>query len=188
MTPGMSPEIGWGAIILRLTLSLVAGVVIGLDRNEHGKPAGLRTTTLVCLAATVAMIQANILLPIAGKSPTSFVTLDLMRLPLGILSGVGFLGAGAIIRRSDRVLGLTTAATLWIVTVVGLCFGGGQLGLGAVATLLAVTVLWAFKALERRIHQERQGILVLVGRNVSREAELTEFFCAEFHTRRKPSD
>ena len=162
---GMALHIGWEDIFIRLVLSLVAGALIGLDRNEHGKPAGLRTTTLVCLAASVAMIQTNILLPTAGKSASSFVTLDLMRLPLGILSGVGFLGAGAIIRRSDRVLGITTAATLWIVTVIGLCFGGGQLGLGSLTTLLALLVLWSFKAVERRMRQEHQGFLNLVSRN-----------------------
>jgi uncharacterized membrane protein YhiD involved in acid resistance len=89
----------------------------------------------------------------------------LMRLPLGILSGVGFLGAGAIIRRSDRVLGITTAATLWIVTVIGLCFGGGQIGLGLLATALALVVLWGFKLVEQRMHQERQGSLILVSRD-----------------------
>ena len=160
---GMSPDIGWGDIVLRLMLTVVAGALIGLDRDEHGKPAGLRTTTLVSLAAAVAMVQANILLPTAGKQPTSFVTLDLMRLPLGILSGVGFLGAGAIIRRSDRVLGITTAATLWIVTVIGLCFGGGQIGLGIMTTALGLLVLWGFKLMEHRMHQERQGVLTLVG-------------------------
>src|SRR5215470_7526905 len=98
-------------------------------------PPGLRTTLLVCLAASVAMIEANLLLPLTGKPSDSFVQLDVMRLPLGILSGMGFLRAGAIIRRPDLVMGVTTAATLWMVTVVGLCFGGGQFVLGACATV-----------------------------------------------------
>jgi putative Mg2+ transporter-C (MgtC) family protein len=101
----------------------------------------LRTTLLVCLAASVSMIQVNLLLPIAGKSPDSFAVLDLMRLPLGILSGMGFIGAGAIVRTGNLVRGLTTAATLWFVTVLGLCFGGGQLVLGLAVLALGVLVV-----------------------------------------------
>jgi putative Mg2+ transporter-C (MgtC) family protein len=87
------------------------------------------------------MIQVNLLLPSAGKPSDSFVMLDLMRLPLGVLSGMGFIGARAIVRRNDLVQGVTTAATLWYVTMMGLCFGGGQLGLGLAALGLALVFL-----------------------------------------------
>jgi putative Mg2+ transporter-C (MgtC) family protein len=153
--------VGWNDLALRLLLTVVASALIGLNRDEHGRPAGLRTTLLVCLAASVAMIQANMLLPTSGKSHDSFITLDLMRLPLGILSGMGFLGAGAIVRRSDLVLGVTTAATLWIVTVIGLCFGGGQITLGVCATVLTLGVLWGLKVLESYIRQEHRGTLLV---------------------------
>jgi putative Mg2+ transporter-C (MgtC) family protein len=119
----------WHDIAIRLALSVVAGTLIGLDRGEHGRPAGLRTTLLVCLAAAVAMIQTNLLLATKGRPTDSFIMLDLMRLPLGILTGMGFIGGGAILRRDGFVLGVTTAATLWFVTVIGLCFGGGSLRL-----------------------------------------------------------
>ena len=81
--------IEWPEIALRLVLTVVAGTLIGFNRSEHGHPVGLRTTLLVCLAASVSMIQINRLLPIAGKKPDSFAVLDFMRLPLGILSGMG---------------------------------------------------------------------------------------------------
>ena len=71
--------------------------------------------------------------------------MDLMRLPLGILTGVGFIGAGTILKRGELVTGVTTAATLWIITVIGLCFGGGQLALGSIATILSFIALWVFK-------------------------------------------
>jgi putative Mg2+ transporter-C (MgtC) family protein len=74
--------------------------------------------------------------------------LDLMRLPLGVLSGMGFIGAGAILRRGELVMGVTTAATLWYVTIMGLCFGGGQLGLGMAMLALGIFVLWALKRFE----------------------------------------
>jgi putative Mg2+ transporter-C (MgtC) family protein len=114
-------------IALRIFLALVASFLIGYDRDEHGKTSGIRTTMLVCLAATLAMLQANLLMDSTGKAHDSFVVLDLMRLPLGILSGIGFIGAGAILRKDGLVHGLTTAATLWFITVLGLLFGGGQL-------------------------------------------------------------
>jgi putative Mg2+ transporter-C (MgtC) family protein len=108
------------------------------------------------------MLQANALLNIAGKSPSSFVVLDLMRLPLGILSGMGFIGAGAILRRDSLVIGVTTAATLWFVTVVGLCFGGGQITLGLLGLGLGLLVLWCMRWVEQRTMQDRHATLRLV--------------------------
>ncbi len=139
----MPLNLSWQEIALRLALAFAAGGLIGFNRTEHGRPAGLRTTILVCLAACVSMIQVNLLLPLAGRHPDSFVMNDLMRLPLGILTGMGFIGGGAILRKGDLVLGVTTAATLWFVTVIGLCIGGGQLGLGIAGTLIGMLVLWA---------------------------------------------
>src|ERR1700677_1115527 len=126
----MSVTISYLQIAIRLALAFLTGLLIGINRDERGHAAGMRTTILVCLAACVAMLQANLLMNSIGRAPDSFVVLDLMRLPLGILSGIGFIGAGTIIKRGDIVQGVTTAATLWFVTVMGLCFGGGQIGLG----------------------------------------------------------
>ncbi len=156
---GMLANIGWDAVALRLALTVVAGLLIGYNRTEHGKAAGLRTTLLVCLAASVAMIQVNLLLPTAGRSPDSFVMNDLMRLPLGILTGVGFIGGGAIIRRDNIIVGVTTAATLWYVTVIGLCLGGGQIGLGVTATAIGLIALWALQWIELRLRQQRRASL-----------------------------
>jgi putative Mg2+ transporter-C (MgtC) family protein len=135
--------------------------IIGSNRSEHGKAAGLRTTILVCLAASVAMLQMNYLLPLAGRASDSFVTNDLMRLPLGILTGVGFIGGGAILRRGNLVVGVTTAATLWYVTVIGLCFGGGQALLGWCATALGLFVLWGLRRLEALLPVEQHARLAL---------------------------
>ena len=157
----MPLTIGWSEIAVRLALSFLAGALIGLNRSERRRPAGLRTTTLVCLAAAIAMIETNLLMPTAGKPAASFVVMDLMRLPLGILSGMGFIGAGAIIRRGNVVDGVTTAATLWFVTVMGLCFGGGQLALGAAAFGLAAFVLWCLKWTERWFGIARRGSLTI---------------------------
>src|SRR5580704_14441663 len=112
----MPITIDWPEIALRLALAIIAGMLLGINRTERGMAAGLRTTLLVCLAAAVSMIQVNLLLGVAGKPPDSFVMMDLMRLPLGILTGMGFIGAGAILRRGEMVTGVTTAATLWLAT------------------------------------------------------------------------
>jgi putative Mg2+ transporter-C (MgtC) family protein len=148
-------------IALRLFLALAASFLIGYDRDEHGKTSGIRTTMLVCLAATLAMLQANLLMDSTGKAHDSFVVLDLMRLPLGILSGIGFIGAGAILRKDGLVHGLTTAATLWFITVLGLLFGGGQLSLALLGTVIALFILWALKRFEKHLSTRRSGTLSL---------------------------
>lgn len=151
----------WEDIAARLALTVVASAILGFDRSARGHAAGFRTTILVGLAAAVAMVQANILLPVGGKTASSFSVLDLMRLPLGILTGVGFIGGGAILKRGDIVLGVTTAATLWTVTVIGLCFGGGQLGLGLAASVLAFLTLFALDYLDQRIPRQHRARLVI---------------------------
>jgi len=175
----MTTHLEWPEILLRLGLTVFAGMVVGLNRGEHGHAAGLRTTLLVCLAASLSMIQVNLLLSVAGKAPNSFVVMDLMRLPLGILSGMGFIGAGAILRRDNLVVGITTAATLWFVTVMGLCFGGGQLALGWIALALGLIVLVGLKWVEDHWKQNRYATLSIVaGPNGPTENEIAKAFVA----------
>lgn len=152
----------WQQIALRLTLACVASFLIGLNRDERGRPAGLRTVMLVCLAATFAMLEVNLLLPLAGRTGNSFVMNDLMRLPLGILDGIGFIGAGVIFKRENQLTtGVTTAATLWYVTVLGLLFGGGQLRTGCAAAVLALVILWGLQRVEGVLPREHRGDLTL---------------------------
>jgi putative Mg2+ transporter-C (MgtC) family protein len=148
-------------IALRLALTLAACAVIGFNRSQRGRTAGLRTTMLVGLAAAAAMIECNLLLATDQEGPAAYIRMDVMRLPLGILSGIGFIGAGAIVKRNDLVQGVTTAATLWLVTVVGLVFGAGQLGLGGAITAITFLVLWLLKLVEDRLRQEQHGVLTL---------------------------
>lgn len=162
--PVVPTYISWKEIALRLVLTVIAGACIGFDRGEHGRAAGLRTVLLVCLAASVSMIQVNLLLPMTGKTPQSFAVMDLMRLPLGILSGMGFIGAGAIVRKDTMVQGVTTAATLWFVTVVGLCIGGGQIKLGMVALAIGMLVLEALRPIEKHWKQDHRATLRVVAR------------------------
>jgi putative Mg2+ transporter-C (MgtC) family protein len=158
----MPLRLEWPEIAIRLLCTILAGALIGWNRTEHGRAAGLRTTILVALAACLAMLQVNLLLAQTGKASDSFVELDLMRLPLGILSGIGFIGAGAIVRRDNFVVGITTAATIWFVTVLGLCFGGGQIAVGLTGLGIGMTVLTVLKVIEDGMKQDRQGLLTIV--------------------------
>jgi putative Mg2+ transporter-C (MgtC) family protein len=163
----------WEVITLRLALTALCAGAIGFDRDERGRPAGLRTNLLVGLAACLAMIQANWLINSNGKPEDSFVVMDIMRLPLGILSGIGFIGAGAIVKRGELAVGVTTAATIWFVTVMGLCFGGGQLGLGLEGFAAGFLVLAGLKKIEIRIPRRHSGMLhVTVGQNGPTQGEI----------------
>jgi putative Mg2+ transporter-C (MgtC) family protein len=157
----MTTSLEWPEMLLRLALTLFAGIVLGCNRTERGRAAGLRTTILVCLAASMSMIQVNLLLSLRGKEPDSFGVLDLMRLPLGILTGMGFIGAGAIVRKGNAIQGVTTAATLWVTTAIGLCFGGGQIALGIVSLGMAIAALWGLQRVEDALHRDRRATLAL---------------------------
>lgn len=154
-------ELHWPAISVRLLLTVAAGGLLGMERSKTGHAAGLRTTLLVTLAASVAMIQMNLLIDTNGKPQGSYAVMDLMRLPLGILTGVGFIGAGAIVRKNEFVTGLTTAATLWFATVMGLCMGGGQLILGSVSAAVGFAILWWLRMFEARLERYQSAELTV---------------------------
>lgn len=175
----MELNVGWHEIAVRLLWTVIGGTLIGINREEHGRAAGLRTTLLVCLAASISMIQVNLLLGLTGKASNSFIVMDLMRLPLGILSGMGFIGAGAILHRDNLVLGVTTAATLWFVTVMGLCFGGGQIDLGIVALALGFGTLSGLKWFEKFWKQDCAAVVgMVIGAVTTTEREIEQTFIA----------
>jgi putative Mg2+ transporter-C (MgtC) family protein len=157
----MPLTLSWQEVVVRLALAVAAGAVVGFNRQQRGQAAGLRTTILVCLAACLAMVLANLLLDTAGKDPSKFAQIDVLRLPLGILSGIGFIGAGAIMRRGDVVVGVVTAATIWFMTVVGLCLGAGKLLLGSAAAVLAFVLLWGLHYVDQRIRRAFRGALTI---------------------------
>ncbi len=139
-------------VVLRILLALALGAVIGLEREIHGRPAGLRTHILVCLAATMMMVAAE---DMAGmnRSNTGVVrfAVDPGRVAAGIVTGIGFLGAGAILRAGDVVRGITTAGCIWFVAGLGIAIGEGLYLLATMCTALALAVLTCLDVLERRI-------------------------------------
>lgn len=158
----MQVEISSSEVALRLLLALLAGAVLGANRGERGRAAGLRTTILVCLTAAGSMILGNLLMSSTGRPWDSFVQMDIMRLPLGILTGMGFIGAGAILHRGNLVVGVTTAATLWFTTVMGFCFGAGETGLGLALLGLGGLVLWGLKWMEVYLDREREALFTIL--------------------------
>ncbi|MFQ6104970.1 MAG: MgtC/SapB family protein [Candidatus Glassbacteria bacterium] len=120
---------------LKLLLSLALGGLIGYEREAESKPAGLRTLALVSLGSCLFTIAS---IRIAGTEDGSF---DPGRVASGIVTGVGFLGAGAILRSGGSVLGLTTAASIWLVAAIGMAVGMGMYGEALLATLIGYIIL-----------------------------------------------
>ena len=122
-----------GQMFLRILLAVALGAAVGLERQLSGKVAGIRTNVLICLGAAVLTILSETIGAKAGDSAA--------RIAAQIVSGVGFLGAGVIIRDRGGVHGLTTAATIWLVASIGMAAGAGYFALAIAATVLAVAVL-----------------------------------------------
>lgn len=140
-----------GEAVVRLLLAVLLGGAIGLERESRGRPAGLRTHILVCLGATIIMIASARMAELPALVPASRVQVDPGRIAAGIVTGIGFLGAGAIIRIGDLVRGLTTAGCIWFVAALGITVGQGLYTLAVASTGFALVVLLALTQVERRI-------------------------------------
>lgn len=148
--------------IVKLILATLLGSLIGLEREYHGRPAGLRTHILVCIGATVLTISG---LSIAAVFSNGIVSSgeEISRIVAGIVTGIGFLGAGAIIRTSDLIRGLTTAACIWFVAAVGIVIGIGQYLLAASSTGIALLVLVLLPLLENRVSSLKYRDVIIRG-------------------------
>jgi len=129
-------------IVIKIVLSLILGGIIGLEREYHGRPAGLRTNILVCLGSTILIIASRSL-PVAVEElgfEGNFV-IDPARLAAGIITGIGFLGAGVILKTTDFIRGVTTAACVWFCAALGIIIGMGFYILAVASAGLALFVL-----------------------------------------------
>lgn len=145
-------------IAIRLAAALAAGIILGLEREKRGRAAGLRTTALVCVSSCAAMMLSE-LLPSAANLPAGTFGGDPARLAAGVLTGMGFLGAGVIIRQDTLIRGVTTAAVLWLTCIVGLILGSGHLGLGAASLAIALFILLGLPFIER--HMDNDGYITI---------------------------
>lgn len=142
-----SVEVTTLSSIYKLVLSMVLGAVIGYERKRKGQIAGVRTFSLIAMGATLAMILSIYV-------PQEYLGLkngDPGRIAAQVVSGIGFLGAGAIIQMKGSVRGLTTAAGIWMVAALGLTVGVGMYVIATVATILILFILWVLEHIEHRM-------------------------------------
>jgi len=139
--------VGPFSILVRLILSAVLGGVIGMERELHRHEAGLRTHILVCMGSSLIMLTSLYVFDIYKD----INVVDPSRIAAGAITGIGFIGAGAIIRAGMSVKGLTTAASLWITAAVGLAVGCGFYLAGILASLISVIVLLFLGNVEKKL-------------------------------------
>jgi putative Mg2+ transporter-C (MgtC) family protein len=158
------PTLDWWEVFLRLALAAALGAAIGLERELREREAGLRTHLLVSLGSALFTIVSAYGFHAFLASGQSVVRADPTRIAAQIVTGIGFLGAGAIIRQGLSVRGLTTAATLWVVAAIGLAAGAGYYSGAVIATVLVLLSLWPLRLVAYRIflryRPERERLLV----------------------------
>lgn len=160
-------------IVVPLALAILMGFTIGVERYIRGRPAGLRTYILVCVSFTTIALLSQTFFRAAGELGRA----DPARLAAGGLTGIGFLGAGVIIRNRSDVFGLTTAASIWTVAVIGLALGAWHYMLACTLYVIALAVLWLLRYLEPILPREtfRQIALQMRGPGMTLE-EARQYF------------
>jgi putative Mg2+ transporter-C (MgtC) family protein len=133
---------------LSLCVALVLGAIIGMERELSDKAAGLRTNILICVGSCLFMI--------VSKNFTGIVDADPTRIAAQIVTGIGFIGAGAIMHQGEQVSGLTTAATIWVVSAIGMAVGVGDYSIGAATTVMTLLVQVLFPRLDAYVDELRQ--------------------------------
>jgi|SRR5438093_11509819 len=142
------------SIPLKLLLAAVLGGIIGIEREIRDKPAGLRTNILICVGSTLFMSISTKVAELLGGDPT--------RIAAQIISGIGFLGAGAVLQSHGFVFGLTTAATIWVVAGVGMALGSGMYLVAAFATAMSLVTLYFLAFVEDKIQGRKSCSYALV--------------------------
>jgi putative Mg2+ transporter-C (MgtC) family protein len=151
------PTLDWPEVLLRLVLAGVFGGVLGLERELREREAGLRTHLLVSVGSALFTIVSAYGFREFLNSGESVVRADPTRIAAQIVTGIGFLGAGAIIRQGLSIRGLTTAATLWVVAAIGMAVGAGYYSAAAVTTAVALIALWPLRQLTWRMVRRYRG-------------------------------
>lgn len=141
-----SIEVTYLSSFIKILISFILGSIIGIERQSRRQSAGMRTISLICMASTSAMIL-SIWIP---QTYAGMFNGDPGRLAAQVLTGVGFLGAGAIIQSKGNVRGLTTAATIWLVSIIGLCVGAGLYIPAITLTLFSLFILFSMDRYEKK--------------------------------------
>jgi putative Mg2+ transporter-C (MgtC) family protein len=139
-----------GELLIRLVVGTVLGGVIGYERDVHGRPAGLRTHLIVALASTTFVLVSTHFVYVQHYAKDDLVTVDTSRIAASVVTGIGFLGGGAILRTGVSVQGLTTAAGLWLVAAIGLSAGAGMYVVSVASTVFGVVALAVLRRFEHK--------------------------------------
>lgn len=158
-----STEITPGTAAIKLAISFILGAVIGVERQMRRRDAGMRTFTLICMGSTAAML-ISIWIP---QCYPDFLNGDPGRIAAQVLTGIGFLGAGAIIQSHGSVQGLTTAACIWVMAVVGLAVGAGMYLAAGMTTIFSLFVLVSLERLEKRMYLDGVNKILQIHCSVS---------------------
>jgi putative Mg2+ transporter-C (MgtC) family protein len=151
-----------GQVILKLGVAAVLGAIIGAEREYHGRAAGLRTQLLVALGSCLAMIVSlNFATVFGWESSNTALRVDPARVAYGIMSGIGFLGAGAILRYGTGIRGLTTAASLWCTAAVGLACGFGMFTVSVVTTAIVLFALLVMSRIDHFIPSRKYKTIIV---------------------------
>ncbi|HEY6097539.1 MAG TPA: MgtC/SapB family protein [Candidatus Deferrimicrobium sp.] len=141
----------WLDILTHLLVATMAGGLIGLERTYHGRPAGFRTHTLVCVASSLLMLVTMYQAKWFTGVPIDTVRIDPTRMAQGVMTGIGFLGAGVIMREGLTVRGLTTAASIWTTAAIGILAGVGFYSAVLVGSIITIGILTVFRKVENRM-------------------------------------
>ncbi|MGO1693732.1 MAG: MgtC/SapB family protein [Marinobacter sp.] len=139
-----------GVFVLRLLAAMLLGGLVGMERQSRGREAGLRTNILVCLGSAAVIVAFQKLSSEFSVDADSVIRMDPARAAAGVITGIGFLGAGTIVKSNDFVRGLTTAASIWAVAAIGVTVGLGEYVIASVVTLLVLVALYVLHRLPFR--------------------------------------
>jgi len=163
-----------GEILCRVAAALAAGTALGFEREGHGRAAGLKTMVLACVASCLAILLSEMFYAESAARLQGFMP-DRSRLAAGILTGIGFLGAGAILRHGNSIRGVTTGAVLWYATILGMACGSGRYLIAGLGTGIALGVLNFFPYFENRLRRDGFARLTLaVDSQHAHEEDFTE--------------
>ena len=145
-----------GTVLGKLFIAAILGGIIGYERHMRGRPAGLRTHLLVCIGVTLMMlVSEHIFVQYQGHGHDSILRIDPARIAAQVVTGIGFLGAGTIIRSRGSIRGLTTAASLWVVAGIGLAVGSGFILPAIFTTVLTIAILILNALVEKKLKRNK---------------------------------
>ena len=150
-------------LAIRMLVGAVLGGIIGYERDYHGRPAGLRTHMIVALASSTFMVVSTHFVYFQRYATGDFVTVDPSRIAASVVTGIGFLGGGAVLRTGISRQGVTTAAGLWLVAAIGLASGAGMYPVSVLATAIGLVALWGLRRFEgKEDHLQRRRVSVVL--------------------------